>query len=303
MTMRTIPIRFRPFPPQAERQRILVTISHFYRPTREGRYGSTREGTDGRRRALERVIASLHQTVAAPTALVHGPSHGFIPANSSFGAEIKVVVCTTGDDHLLDGVTLPAGSFEQHRTTAEPMLLGFECHAVLRDHLGRFDEYWFLEDDIVVEDPLFAPKLRWFRSIAGDDAALQPNRFETTDQGPLNKLYIDGDPAHVEKLGLVPEVGDRTWVSGEFLGRTVWFRRVVNPHSGCFFLSAAQMARWAARPDFLSRDSAFVGPLESAATLGLMRTFRVYKPGRDDAAFLEVRHGHNRYLGALLRFV
>jgi hypothetical protein len=63
------------------------------------------------------------------------------------------------------------------------------------------------------------------------------------------------------------------------------------------------MARWAAQPDFLQRERAFVGPLESAATLGIARHFRVYKPERTNASFLELRHIHNRYLDALLEFV
>src|SRR5690606_10360311 len=100
-----------------------------------------------------------------------------------------------------------------------------------------------------------------------------------------------------------PDLSDRQWISAETLGRQLWFGRVVNAHSGCFFLTRPQMERWSRQPDFLSRDSAFVGPLESAATLGLLRHFRVYKPGRSNAAFLEVRHLHQRYLGALLRFV
>ena len=39
------------------------------------------------------------------------------------------------------------------------------------------------------------------------------------------------------------------------------------------------------------------GPLESAATLGIMRHFRVYKPARENAAFLEIEHLDRRYLG------
>jgi hypothetical protein len=58
------------------------------------------------------------------------------------------------------------------------------------------------------------------------------------------------------------------------------------------------MAHWAKQPGFLAREPNFVGPLESAATFGVMRHFRVYKPAPDNAGFLEVRHLDNRYLGA-----
>jgi hypothetical protein len=74
------------------------------------------------------------------------------------------------------------------------------------------------------------------------------------------------------------------------------FRRASNPHAGCFFLDGEQMDLWRAQPHFLDRDTAFVGPLESAATLGIMKTFRVYKPARACASFLEVQHFQPRYI-------
>ncbi|MNC93925.1 hypothetical protein D3C83_106610 [compost metagenome] len=61
------------------------------------------------------------------------------------------------------------------------------------------------------------------------------------------------------------------------------------------------MQSWAQRPEFLNRDTSFAGPLESAATLGIMRFFRAYKPARENAGFLEVRHMDNRYLGVRIK--
>jgi hypothetical protein len=59
------------------------------------------------------------------------------------------------------------------------------------------------------------------------------------------------------------------------------------------------MAHWAAQPYFLDRDTGFIGPLESAATLGIMRTFRVYKPANENANFLEIEHYGNGYISQL----
>ena len=42
-----------------------------------------------------------------------------------------------------------------------------------------------------------------------------------------------------------------------------------------------------------------VGPLESAATLGVMRTFRVYKPADANAAFLELEHTGSGFLNRI----
>ncbi len=38
------------------------------------------------------------------------------------------------------------------------------------------------------------------------------------------------------------------------------------------------------------RSDKSIGPLESAASLGIMRTLRVYKPAGEYARFLEIMH-------------
>ena len=47
------------------------------------------------------------------------------------------------------------------------------------------------------------------------------------------------------------------------------------------------------------RDTSFLGPLESAATLGILRTFSIYKPAPENAAFLEIAHAGNAFLGLI----
>jgi hypothetical protein len=56
------------------------------------------------------------------------------------------------------------------------------------------------------------------------------------------------------------------------------------------------MSHWASRPYFLDRATGYIGPLESAATLGGMRTFAVYKPAPRSADFLEVEHFGRAFL-------
>ena len=110
------------------------------------------------------------------------------------------------------------------------------------------------------------------------------------------KVYIDGNPRDRTLISAQRNDGQAR-LTAPAIGRPMAFQRVHNPHSGCFFLSAAQLARWVAQPDFAVPSAAFCGPLESAATLGIMRHFRVYKPARENAAFLEVEHLDRRYLG------
>ena len=61
------------------------------------------------------------------------------------------------------------------------------------------------------------------------------------------------------------------------------------------------MARWAEAPTFGDGDCSFAGPLESAASLGVMTNFRIHKPAAPHAGFLELQHLHNRYLGVALK--
>jgi hypothetical protein len=219
-------------------------------------------------------------------------------ANEPLRAEVHVVLCTTGGQHLLEKLPLDGGLFHHHPTQAEPLKLGYECQAVLRDRWGNYDYYGYLEDDLILHDPWLFAKISWFSSQAGADALLLPNRFERGDSPLVHKAYIDGDlsprvTAKFQDVGQVPEF------KGTALGVPLVFKRPLNPHSGCYFLSAEQMAHWMRQPHFLDRSKAFVGPLESAATLGIMRTFRIYKPARENASFLEIEHFGTGFLSQL----
>jgi hypothetical protein len=59
------------------------------------------------------------------------------------------------------------------------------------------------------------------------------------------------------------------------------------------------MEHWARQPHFRDRESRLLGPLETAATLGILRTFKVYKPALSNADFLEVQHHGTGYLEQL----
>jgi len=281
--------------------RALFAIAHYYNDKGGGFYGSLKPDPAPRVRALAGTILALHHNLSAAQGLLDGSRRRIVPTNSAIAQQLDVVVCTTGGHHVLDKLAGIAGLFRHHATSAEPMRLGFECHEVLRNGLGNYDYYVYLEDDILLADPYFFRKLQWFSSRFGDDCLLQPNRYELHPLQPLVKLYIDGNLADPSLSERIQDVREHPRLESEFLGDSLVFSRVNNPHSGCFFLNRRQMEAWAAKPYFLDRDTSFAGPLESAATLGVTRAFRVYKPARENAAFLEVHHQGNRYLGAKLK--
>jgi hypothetical protein len=284
--------------------RILVAIPHFYgksAPSPDGRaHGSIAAGERSRSIALSACIASLHQLYGPSQHIIEQATRRALPANGRVAGHVDIVICTTGPDHLLGSLTLPPESFTHQPASCPPRLLGFECHAALRDRLGNYDFYAYLEDDLISRDPWLFIKLGWFAQQLGDGVLLQPNRYEVGPLGLVHKAYIDGD-LRADVTAPFQNVDEFPVATGRLLGTTVTFQRAKNPHAGCFFLNARQMETWVRQPGFLDRDTSFIGPLESAATLGVMRTFRVYKPVADSASFLEIEHFGRGFLDQLRR--
>lgn len=279
--------------------RLLITIPHYHAAGQPGLYGSFGTDAEARVRAITRCLVAIHESFGARQGLIDSVARRIWRTNEGMAHEVDVVVCTTGGQHLVPRLEGLSAGFRHHPTEAEPRLLGYECHAVLKANLGSYDYFGYLEDDLEIRDPLFFTKIDWFRNWAGDDCVLQPNRYEAGLGAAVTKYYPDGNLVDPTLSPRFQDRDDRPLLKAEVLGREFSFQRVDNPHAGCFFLSAGQMAHWASQPHFLDRSSDFWGPLESAATLGIMRTFRVYKPARECAEFLEVKHLGLRYLNRL----
>lgn len=276
--------------------RILFAVPHYFAHHATTAHGSEWGDAESRSLVVRAGLASIHQAFSAAQGLLdrrHQPHS----ANPHLSAEIDIRLCTTGDYHLVGRL---GTGFTQVPTNAAPRMLGFECHKVLRAGLGHYDYFAYMEDDLRLVDPLFFTKLDWFTTQFGDDALLQPNRFELLAEPTAYKLYIDGNLYDNRASQRLQHIADRKRLRASAFGRSFAFERVINPHSGCFFLNAAQMAHWASQADFAEPSDQFCGPLESAATLGIMRYFRVYKPARENAGFLEVEHLDRRYLGRQL---
>jgi hypothetical protein len=275
--------------------RILFTIAHFFKPNSKGKHASQRKDPQPRIQALSQSIANLRQLFGISQSIINIGQRLAFPANQPQGNKLDIIVCTTQDCHLLNQLSLPSHFYKHYPTEAEPLLLGFECQAVLRDCLGQYDYYCFLEDDLIIHDPWFFIKLNWFTQQIGEVSLLQPNRYEVSTQAITNKVYIDGDllprvTAPFQNVHKQPEL------NGKIMGMPITFRRALNPHAGCYFLNSNQMAHWASQPYFLDLDVSFISALESAATLGIMKTFRVYKTLPQQANFLEIQHFGTAFL-------
>ena len=77
----------------------------------------------------------------------------------------------------------------------------------------------------------------------------------------------------------------------------VRFEQPSNLHSGCFFLNREQARTYAGSGHAAVVDTSFHGPLESAATLGMLKTFQLMKPVPENGRFLTVEHGGRNFMG------
>jgi hypothetical protein len=280
--------------------RILAAIPHFYAVRRDpsshpARYDSERARPEFRSAAVSQCILALHQRFGARQGILNIADWRLQHANNHLASEVHVVICTVDNQHLLNQLPIDRNLYQHHPADIEPRMLGFCCRRVLRDRWGNYDYYCYLEDDLIVHDPWLFAKLAWFNQHVGDDKLLMPNRFEYGSGPGLHKLYVDGDLA-AEGTARFQDITDQPQLEGSVLGRQVLFRRPRNPHSGCYFLNARQMGHWMSQPSSFADDTSFVGPLESAATLGVMRAFKIYKPATENASFLEVQHYGTRLL-------
>ncbi len=278
----------------------MITIPHFFDKagsdaTNRSRSAAAREE---RLRALIAAISGPHQAFATQTfGLDHERAIAWQMAMSP-SHDLDLVVCTTGDTHLVPEIQGLRQLFHHYATSAEPMMLGFECHKLLRDARGRYDYYGFVEDDIVLTDPLFFRKRQLFDRRFGAGALLQPNRYEVLPAGAVNKLYVDYRLAQ-RVTAAYQNIAEAPRLDMPFLEETIRFERTTYPSAGCFFLSAEQLDHWIESPSFLDGDVSYMSPLDSAVTLSVMKTFRVYKPVLEQAWFLEVLHASPRWIGTV----
>ena len=274
--------------------RVLVTIPHVFHPQGSGKNGSLSPNPQPRIAALTQCLQALHGIYSpAQFYFKYTDNLQIFAANQDNNFQLDIIICTSQGLHLLNEINISTKYYQHYPLQCDLKLLGFECHAVLKENLGKYDYYCYLEDDLILSDPYFLKKLAWFTENLGDNCLLQPNRFELViNSDKIAKYYIEVEVQM--KTGVQENFAhhfqDNLTVGLNFLGQYVIIKRAANPHAGCFFLNAAQMEYWAKQNYFLDKDIRFFGPLESAASLGIAKAFRIYKPAPENANFLEIKH-------------
>ena len=289
---------------------ILVTIPHHYDPERGGRSASLRPDGGARAQALAATILSLHENFGSLQMTVDQRTMKLSHLASARGNNVRIIVVTAqGKKHVL-GQLAGLSHLFLHVMPDDPgyapQYLGVKCREILGHAFAKtgegYDFYCYMEDDGVIHDPYFFEKLKFFNARFGNERVLLPARFEAESSGSLfgkrpsppgMKLYPETElPADLTRDYPLGGGGAPEELTLEVMGRPVRFWRPVNPHAGCYFLNPVQMKAFIETPYFLEKSDAFIGPLESSATLGILKRFAVYKPHPANLAFLELQHHH-----------
>ena len=209
--------------------------------------------------------------------------------------EIEIVVLVHAQNYLLDVLTLFGRQVQVLRQNLDdPRELGLAARDWLIAHPAPADLNLYLEDDLVIHDPLFAHKMLWMAHHSNQGCVLLPHRFEQTRHfGIAPRLLIDGPINHEEIADW--HRAEISVATGQFRNeKKIRFDCPSNPHSGCFGITRYQLNQLASMQ--LPRCG-FVGPLETAATLTVGCAFRILKPALVSRDFFMIEHGHPSYLG------
>ena len=130
--------------------------------------------------------------------------------------------------------------------------------------------------------------------VPQDDYVWLPHRVEfARDPSEVDRFFIDGPMEESDLRYVIPEPGPS--LAANCPGGTIYFESPKNPHSGCFVLHSTQLQSWVSSSHWQDGDASFVSPLESAATLGISKTFRLYKPVMAMGSWLELQHWGNSF--------
>ena len=285
-----------------------VAIPHFCQPDErlDTGYGSSRNDA-----SLLRTVA-LSRCIGSILALARGYSEEI------FGiANANILNCPVSIHPIsqLAGVMVDCHVFVTGKSFLGGVLSGFDRRIKVhyldledprhlpraaRDFLiedngpGEADHSIYLEDDLVIQDRLFADKLVWFCERTNHQFTLMPHRFELTGSALQPRFFVDG-PIN---LGVFPKHHQpcKDVASGQFWdGQNVFFDIASNPHSGSFNFSSVQ--RKMLQQGSCSNEG-FIGPLETIATYTVLEKWAVMKPSWQCRDFLLIEHAHPSFLEA-----
>ena len=276
--------------------KVLVAIVHFWDPHGNRRHQSLRPNPNPKQDALQNVLLALRR-LGSQQYMLHMAERAVCRSNDEYRNEIDIRIITDGSHTVLNRLDPNyLNLFTEISTQPESgLFLGFEAQRYLASQLHeKYDFYCYLEDDLVINDPLFFQKLNWFLNLIGPRHVLLPQRVEIPRHAHMvQRFFIDG-PLGDSELSKLPLCSSDP-ISIQIPGGDLVLESPSNPHAGCFFLSHAQLDFWVQQKHWLDLDISFISPLESAATLGIAKTFQLWKPCFSHASLFELQHWGNSF--------
>lgn len=275
--------------------RIAFLIPHCFRgDDSTSLHGSSWAAARGlRAQTVDRAIFQLHSLWGRRHSALDGKTLQRFPGGNPHAFDFDVFVFTTRGLHLVDMLRTKR-LFTHIQTEADPPFLGFECAKWIRDHRGQYDYFFYMEDDLLIHDPLFVRKIHGFNQKVGATnprALLQPQRYEISLAAGDPRVINDIDRLYIDYRNPDITVPDAPPLEIDFFGMTIAFEPAPNPHAGCYMLSNAQANYVVNHPDFL-KHIMFDAPGDTAATAFIAQALTVYKPALSSLSFLEIQHGH-----------
>jgi hypothetical protein len=277
--------------------RILLTIAHFFRAEEGSNHSSTDAHRRDQRAAAIRSVIEAWRGHYGPVSAINVWQKRF-EQMVGVADQLDIIVLVNGDNHLLDADYCRARGVRLYDAKLDnPRMLGFTAHKLFADARNVYDVFAFSEDDLRPTGGDMIPRILAFQDDYGWRRVLFPNRFEWNPRGPALKTYIDG----MLRPGLLAPfeaaLPDERFLKGRQGAKPLTFQRATNPHCGFFAITSEQLTHWMAQPQFGDQDCSFISPLESAATLGILKTFPIYKPFGRDMGWLEIEHLDTRFSG------
>jgi hypothetical protein len=270
--------------------RVIVCIPHYFAAgVGERPLGSTRSDAADRAatvsQALESIVALLSPAVMLATSPNSSTANDVVePIPHTASGDI--FLCVSGDQHLGSTLTTRARIVQGRKSPEEPQMLGYVCRQVLAEHVGRYDLYCFVEDDVAIHDSRFFAKAAAFYAEAGEGYCLLPNRYELfTKAGFYAKAYLDGNVAEHRRIPFPSS-------PPTIVACNTTFIRARNPFGMCYVITDGQLRDWMKQPDFLQFDPCLSLDIMEIAQIPFGGHRPLYKPAptAGDIDYLAVRH-------------
>ena len=284
--------------------RLLFAVVHYYKAG-DGRHGSLAADPKPRIDALRRLILQIHRLYGQPAGLLNHRQRR-VDGVDDGGGPVDLRVCVSGDCHVLDRLSDCEGLYRQEACHPEdPRSARFRSSAGICSRLST--QLKPLENRLITSltwKTTFFSLMQIFPEIAllqprlfGNEYLLMPNRIETMEhQGHLRRFYIDGRLQPCRFRRNIASARTSCSASPILVRWCVLISlRIFIP--AVFFLNREQARTYASSGHAAAIDTSFHGPLESAATLGMLKTFQLMKPALENGRFLTVEHGGRNFMG------